>query len=401
MAKNMHEVRDPIHIFIRLDSYERKVLDSLPFQRLRNIHQLGLSHFLYPGATHKRFEHSLGVMELAGRVFDIITRRDKLTDEIRKLLPDLDNETRLSYWRSALRMAALCHDLGHLPFSHSGEGLLPVDWNHERLTVEIIQSDEMKQIWKEMNLDPEDVAKLAVGPEDAASLGLNDFSTWEAILSEIIVGDAFGVDRMDYLLRDSYHAGVMYGRFDHYRLIDTLRILLPPPSKKPVKVSGTGVEGEDESNRSDESKEPMLGVEEGGLHSAESLLLARYFIFSQVYCHPVRLIYDIHLRDFLEEWLPSGQFSTEIKKHLSMTDVEVMAALRNAFDKAGASGHEHAVRILKRQHFKVLYSRNPEDIEKNLDSVSAIYEATCGKFGEDNADMTNTPRKEVPQIFRY
>ena len=55
-----------------------------------------------------------------------------------------------------------------------------------------------------------------------------------------------------------------------------------------------------------------------------------------------------------------------------------------AFDKAGASGHEHAVRILKRQHFKVLYSRNPEDIEKNLDSVSAIYEATCGKFGEDN-----------------
>ena len=129
-------------------------------------------------------------------------------------------------------------------------------------------------------------------------MGLNDFSTWEAILSEIIVGDAFGVDRMDYLLRDSYHAGVMYGRFDHYRLIDTLRILLPPPSKKPVKVSGTGVEGEDESNRSDESKEPMLGVEEGGLHSAESLLLARYFIFSQVYCHPVRLIYDIPFKRF-------------------------------------------------------------------------------------------------------
>jgi HD superfamily phosphohydrolase len=68
MAKHTHEIRDPLHVFIRLDSYERKVLNSRPFQRLRHIHQLGLTYLLYPGATHRRFEHSLGVMELAGRI---------------------------------------------------------------------------------------------------------------------------------------------------------------------------------------------------------------------------------------------------------------------------------------------------------------------------------------------
>ena len=65
MPKNVHEIRDPIHVFVRLDTHERKVLDSRPFQRLRHIHQLALTYLVYPGATHRRFEHSLGVMELA------------------------------------------------------------------------------------------------------------------------------------------------------------------------------------------------------------------------------------------------------------------------------------------------------------------------------------------------
>jgi len=70
VIKTIHEIRDPIHVFVRLDPDERKVLNSRPFQRLRHIHQLAFSYLVYPGATHRRFEHSLGVMELAGRVFD-------------------------------------------------------------------------------------------------------------------------------------------------------------------------------------------------------------------------------------------------------------------------------------------------------------------------------------------
>jgi HD superfamily phosphohydrolase len=121
MAKNTHEIRDPIHQFVRIDNHERKVLDSRPYQRLRHIHQLALTFKIYPGATHKRFEHSLGVMELASRVFDIISNPDNVTDEVRSFLPELGRLDDLRYWRRVLRMAALCHDIGHLPFSHAAE----------------------------------------------------------------------------------------------------------------------------------------------------------------------------------------------------------------------------------------------------------------------------------------
>jgi uncharacterized protein len=228
MPKSVHEIRDPIHVFVRLDNHEREVLNSRPFQRLRHIHQLALTYLVYPGATHKRFEHSLGVMELAGRVFDIIT--DNATDEIRARLEPLNNQDERRYWRRVLRMAALCHDVGHLPFSHAAEKqLLPNGWDHEKLTRAIIASDDMKAIWERITppLRHEDIVKVALGPKKANDLL---FSDWETILSEIIVGDAFGVDRMDYLLRDSHHVGVAYGRFDHYRLVDTLRILQIAPS---------------------------------------------------------------------------------------------------------------------------------------------------------------------------
>ncbi|MCY3776488.1 MAG: HD domain-containing protein [Candidatus Aminicenantes bacterium] len=145
MPKNIHEVRDPIHVFVRLDSDERRVLDSRPLQRLRHIHQLAMGYLVYPGATHKRFEHSLGVMELASRVFDVVTHRENVTDEIRNLLGPISVRDRRAYWRRVLRMAALCHDVGHLPFSHSTERLLPDGWNHERLTREFISSEEMEK----------------------------------------------------------------------------------------------------------------------------------------------------------------------------------------------------------------------------------------------------------------
>ena len=87
MPEQVHEIRDPIHVFVHFDDDERALIDSRPFQRLRHIHQLALSYLVYPSASHKRFEHSLGVMELAGRIYDVVTREDKVTDEIRRVLP--------------------------------------------------------------------------------------------------------------------------------------------------------------------------------------------------------------------------------------------------------------------------------------------------------------------------
>ncbi len=109
MSKHIHEIRDPIHIFVHLDSDERAVVDSRPFQRLRHIHQLALTYLLYPAATHKRFEHSLGVMELAGRVFDVVTNPANVTDQFRRSLPDVSNSNALSYWRRVVEV------LQHLP----------------------------------------------------------------------------------------------------------------------------------------------------------------------------------------------------------------------------------------------------------------------------------------------
>lgn len=396
MSKYIHEIRDPIHVFVRLDSDERSVLDSRPFQRLRHIHQLALTYLLYPSATHRRFEHSLGVMELAGRVFDVVTHRDNLDPGIRDSLPEITQDNQLTYWRRVLRMAALCHDIGHLPFSHAAEKeLLPDGWDHERLTKEILLHEEMKAVFEKMTppLRPLDVVKLALGPEKAKDM---NFSFWESILAEIIVGDAFGVDRMDYLLRDSHHAGVAYGKFDHYRLIDTLRILPPPPIDKEDKEDkrGNSTGGGDEAPRKQpeqktgqeeqrEPGEPALGVEEGGIHSAEALMLARYFMYAQLYFHPIRRIYDIHLKDFLLKWLPGRAFSTDVTKHLEITDNEVTAALLKAARDSGLAGHDSARRIIRHEHFHVLYRRHPNDVAVNPESGRAIYEAAQQKFGPE------------------
>ena len=199
---------------------------------------------------------------------------------------------------------------------------------------------------------------LAVGPKNAKNLC---FSIWETILSEIIIGDAFGVDRMDYLLRNSHHSEVVYGRYDNYRLIDTYRIL---PFKS--------------------SHKPELRVEEGGLHSAEALMLESYLMYSQVYCHPVRRIYNIHLTDFFKEWLKGRKFSTSDSEHLRLTDNEVTAALLVAAHHADKPGHLHAQRILDRKNFKLLHECNPSDLENNPEAGSAVFRALSGQFDANN-----------------
>jgi len=307
-------------------------------------------------------------MELASRVFDVVTNPINVTDQIKKSIPEIADKDQLSIWRRTLRMAALCHDLGHLPFSHGAEKeLLPKGWDHEKMTAKIIHNDELNSIWEKQRpkLDATDIAKLAIGEAKMKAYGETvSFSKWETLLSEIITGDAFGVDRIDYLLRDSLHAGVAYGKFDHFRLIDTLRIL-------PIK------------NLETEDIEPKLGMEEGGLHSAEALLLARYFMFTQLYFHHVRRIYDYHLKQFLQKWLPGGMFSTDLNEHLKISDSNIIAEIRKAAIDANHPAYKYAKRICSREHFRMVYHRNYADYKINPTIAVNLFEGIIKNFDEN------------------
>ncbi|HUF10165.1 MAG TPA: HD domain-containing protein [Rhodothermales bacterium] len=373
MPKHRHEFRDPIHTFITVSTDERAVVDSRFFQRLRHIHQLALTYLVYPGATHRRFEHCLGVMDLAGRVFDVLTADDNRRAHALGIVPSGE----MSYWRTVVRMGGLCHDLGHIPFSHGAENLLAEGYHHERLSYDIITGVEMSSIFESMTppLRPLDVAKVAVGLKDWPG-DATDFTPWQALMSEIVTGDAFGVDRIDYLLRDSHHAGVAYGRFDHHRLIDTLRILWD-----------------------DDQEKPIIGIEQGGLHSAEALQLARYSMFEQLYYHRVRRALDLHLRQFMAAYLPRGVYSVDLEDHLRQTDNEVLAAMRMAVDEPQSEAHDVADRIMNRRFYRVLYQRRAEDLERNPNAVELVYRAAADEFGKHAVERDAQPPKTRPLEF--
>ena len=332
-----------------------------------------MSYLVYPGATHKRFEHSLGTMELAGRVFDVVTAQHNIHQSVHGTVLNLTDDEK-TYWRKVLRMAALCHDIGHLPFSHAAEiELLPQGKSHESITAKLILGDPMAEIWDSMRprLNPLDVAKISVGQK---YLPAEEFTDWERLLYEIIGGDALGVDRMDYLLRDSHHAGVAYGRFDHYRLIESMRIL---------PASG-------------ESDAPALGIESGGIHSAEALLLARYFMFMQVYHHHVRVAYDLHLEEFLKGWLPLGRFPDRWETLKNLTDIQVLSAVVESAQDRSADGHGPANRLVDRGHFRRAYALTPDDKELHEDPVSALSDACAEEYGGNRVRQRSFPPRSDP-----
>jgi hypothetical protein len=333
MAGGYYEFRDPVYGFIVLNDLERDIVNTWPFQRLKYIHQLAMTYQVYHGATHKRFEHSLGVMEMASRAFDQILRRKEREMD---LWFDWNHKDK-SRLRQILRLAALLHDIGHLPFSHAAEEkLCPPGWNHEKYTAEIIRSVEIRQIIEDEYYEEgirvdKDIIPIIVSDEtplDATAM----------FFKELITGD-LGADRMDYLIRDSLHTGVFYGRFDYERLLNTLTVWM------------------------DEEREiPVLAIERGGIHAAEGLVLARYFMFLQVYFHRVRRIYDRHLQDYLIEILPRG-FPKNVNEFLKWTDYRVLDSAAGDLEGGDEGRKLKARRILCREHFRTAWEADKETLD--------------------------------------
>jgi hypothetical protein len=223
----MKVIRDPIHGYIELDALTMALIDSSPMQRLRRISQLGLSNLVYPGANHTRFEHSLGVMHLAGMLtarIDTVSREEK----------------------EELRVAALLHDLGHGPFSHVTEGLVKhyTRQGHEDIR-DILKKGEIAEILGEHGINPVKVERHIQGQTDFGK----------------ILNSEIDVDKMDYLVRDSHYTGVAFGLVDHARLINEMQFY-----------------------------EGKLVVAAGGVKAAESLLVSRFLMHPSVYYHHVSRI---------------------------------------------------------------------------------------------------------------
>jgi HD superfamily phosphohydrolase len=342
-----YEIRDPIHNFILFDDFERKLIDSEPFQRLRHIKQLALTQEVYPGAAHSRFEHSLGTMQLATQAFDIIAPDAKVL--LRWSEHDLLN------YRQLLRVGALLHDIGHAPFSHGPEELLPEGFEgHEAFTAALIQSDYLRPLLNmgSVSLNPEHVVGVALGAEKSPQQ-----DPTLQLLQELVAGD-LGVDRMDYLVRDALHTGVAAGRFDYHRLLNTLKVIENP-----------------------ETGSPVLAIGAGGLHAAEQLLLARYFMFTQVYFHKTRRIYDIHLVDFLAESLPGGRFPAELSDYLRYNDDVVGVSIQMALSGGGRL-QELAERVVNRNHFRLAYEMVGQDRASDPDIFSELREFVVTQFGD-------------------
>ncbi|HMK54705.1 MAG TPA: HD domain-containing protein [Methanobacteriaceae archaeon] len=288
----MKSIRDSVHGDLQVEEFEVLLSDTPEIQRLRRIKQLGFTYLVYPGANHSRFEHSIGTMYLAGLLADNLN-----------LEPDV---------RTLLRVCALLHDAGHGPFSHVSERVL--DTSHEKLTSRLIKESALGDILSE-KYNIREVIKIIGG---------------EGPLGQVISGE-LDVDRMDYLLRDSYYTGVAYGIIDVERLINNMHL-----------------------------EEEHLTLKRKGVQAAEAMLLARYFMYPSVYQHHTTRIVNAMFRRCLRRLLETEIISShEIYRY---DDADIICAARSQ------TGYVRNIirRLDNRQLFKRVYALKLDELENPM-----------------------------------
>lgn len=347
-----YEFRCPVHGFVTLSDWEREIISQPAYQRLRRIRQLAWTDQVYPGAMHTRFEHSLGVMHVATAMYDglVNSSRSILEQELQF------DEAGLRRDRILVRLTALLHDVGHSPFSHGAEELFPKiesegrRYEHEEYSAAIIREKlrdaiEQHPLNDNYKIRADEIANLLEGSSEMGR---------PVVWRDIITGQ-MDADRIDYLLRDSLHAGVQYGRFDWRRLIGCLTLV-----------------------RTESEMGFRLGVTEGGLHAAESLVLARYFMFTQVYFHKTRVAYDHHLESALRDLLPEGLFpkpsGRDLDEFLKWDDWRVLGKL------AGGEGGEHGKRLCSRDHYREVFHTPETPNQTDLVSFEKVCQALGNKL---------------------
>lgn len=343
-------IRDPVHGLITFDFGDEvdkaawRLIDTPEFQRLRRVKQLGVSEFTFPGATHTRLSHSIGVFHVARRLMDVAERF--VSDE-RK------NKSRM---RTAL-LAALLHDVGHGPFSHAFENAERVRLkekyrNHESWTAELIQrrDGDIRRILKEeFSADgsiADDIANMLKGADQD--------------LYSSVVSSSFDADRLDYLQRDRMMTGSGAGAIDFDWLLDNLRVVDIRPNN-----------GEDAEDTEDTIQ--VFAFEEKAIQAAESFILARFHLYSQVYLHKTTRGIEQMLAFFLLAFskeaakgskakLPVprdhplrayyAKATPDLKSYLALDDAVVWSALELSAAKGEGTIRDFAERICSRKLMK-------------------------------------------------
>ena len=238
--------RDPVHNYVHVDHqviYD--LINTKEFQRLRRIKQLGTSGYTFHGGEHSRFSHCLGAYEIARRI-------TKIFDE--KYLQTWDNHESL-----LVMVTALLHDVGHGAYSHSFERLFDTD--HEEITRQIITSPETEINRVLTQVSPD-------FPEKVASVINHTYPNKQVVQ---LISSQIDVDRMDYLLRDSFYTGASYGQFDLTRILRVIR---------PV--------------------ENGIAFQRNGMHAVEDYVVSRYQMYMQVYFHPASRAMEVLLQNLLK-----------------------------------------------------------------------------------------------------
>lgn len=329
---------------------EHDVIDNPIFQRLRRIRQLAGAHLTYPGGQHSRFEHALGAMHLAGLAGRSLASKTQLNEE--QIVE--------------IRLAALLHDIGHGPFSHTFEEVLAEKKgvNHEDMTVKILKETEIKDILSKHGFDSSAMGRYAIGLSENKPRFMND-----------VIGGSLSVDLMDYLLRDSHFTGVEYGKVDVQRILDSYEV----------------VDGK-------------LAIDQAALYAIEALIIARYEMFRAVYFHRTVRAAEIMLAKAMEaadDELGLTDIS-KLPRFLALTDEATLAKLTDLKTNGNSElekARKYAIgyrdrKLLKCVFEKVVY-RKDSFIEK-IFSQKKIREEIAIQIAHNSGVKSDEIHVDVP-----
>ena len=314
MKKKHLDIIDPIHDFIRAYSTEITIIDNPIFQRLRRIRQLSGAHLVYPGAQHTRFEHSLGVMHIAGQAGQVLQEKGIINSN------DIEN----------IRLAALLHDIGHGPFAHIFEEVLQrkKKASHEEIGRDLILKTEIGDVISKSGFDKKLITKLAFGDSKFQ------------FMNEIISG-ALSADMMDYLLRDGYFTGAEHAKIDHKRITQSLDVY-----------------------------QKKLALEKSALYSFESMMHSRYQMFKAVYFHKTVRAAEVMLLESIRLAYDELGFSNlSWNDYVCLTDDYVLEKLVSLPPKTPElkKAKKLAIDYQNRELFKCVFERMLTS--KSLDKV--------------------------------